>query len=86
MKPICAKCQVFFRPKLNGVSFLEGMPNNNRSEWSPYKLWIGDLWECPTCQAEIIHGVGGRPISEHYEENFKDLVKKCEPILQVNDC
>lgn len=94
MKPICVKCQRFYRVKKNGYSFIEGMPIVDRAvvgvrgngEWQPYKLWVGDLWECPDCLAQIIVGTGLNPISEHYQPEFVAQVEKYGPQLQVNDC
>ena len=95
MKPICVPCQRFFRPSKNGFAFIEGMPNGNdvqagRAEpenWRPYKLWLGDQWKCPDCDATIVVGVGGSPISEHYLPEFRGLVERFGgDQLQVNDC
>lgn len=95
MKPVCVPCRCFYRPKETGFSFIEGMPLNserdirgNRSpgSWTPYKLWSGDLWECPDCGAEIIVGVASAAISEHYLPDFHDQVSAYSATLQVNDC
>jgi len=95
MRPICVPCQRFFRPKRNGFHFLEGMPTSNdakpgkseRRKWKPYKLWVGDLMECPDCKAEIVSGFGGGPIAEHYEDDFWAEVDRLNAHqLQVNDC
>ena len=97
LKPACPKCQRFFRPKLNGYFFLEGMPNGMApghtpsgteapEYWKPYKLWCGDLWECQGCGAEIIIGVVGGPIAEHYQSTFDQAVKAYPPEVQINDC
>lgn len=94
MKPICAPCRRFFRPKKNGVFFIEGAPTYNNApvglgepeSWGPYKLWMGDLWECPDCHAEIIVGAGLGPVAERYMPQFDELVKKYKPIYQINDC
>jgi len=98
MKPICYKCRRFFRPKKNGLFFLEGMPidGETRAEpglaeperWKPYKLWQGDLWECQGCGTEIIHGTGFEPFNEHYKKDFEEeVLRRCgEKPYQVNDC
>lgn len=95
MKPICVPCQRFFRPKKNGFSFIEGMPvGNARAEpgtsdpdsWKPYKLWMGDLWECHGCGTNIVVGVAGSPLAEHYQTDFTSHVASFGPKLQVNDC
>lgn len=95
MKPICRPCQRFFRPKKNGFAFIEGMPVDNSAYpgttepemWNPYKLWMGDLWVCEGCSAEIIVGTGHSPIAEHYQADFSDKVSAWSgDQFQVNDC
>ena len=95
MKPICVPCQRFFRPKKNGFYFLEGMPESGNpkagkaeaDKWVPYKLWVGDKWECPDCHATIIVGVGRDRIAEHYQDDFDRKVKSLgADQFQVNDC
>lgn len=95
MKPICAPCRRFFRAKKNGYYFIEAMPKENHSppgnvapeQWTPYKLWVGDLWECDGCSAQIVSGVAQMPIAEHYQPGFSDLVERFgADQLQVNDC
>ncbi len=54
--------------------------------WTPYKLWFGDLWRCEGCGAEIVVGVAGRPMAEHYQPGFSELIDRYGPELQVNDC
>jgi hypothetical protein len=55
-------------------------------QWWPYKLWVGDLWECPDCLTQIIIGTGQHPVAEHYESDFARKVTEYDPQLQVNDC
>ncbi len=95
MKPICVPCQRFFLPKKTGFYFLEGMPigtdvvpgKRMDNYWEPYKLWCGDLWECPDCKAQMIVGTGREPIAEHYEANFNEQVAQHEADqFKVNDC
>lgn len=82
------------RPYRNGVWFIEGMPNGNGvrpglaepENWRPYKLWVGDLWVCPTCNARIIVGVGSGPVREHYQPDFADMVVSVGAELMVKDC
>ena len=74
--------------------FIEGMPkfngarpgNEDPNAWKPYKIWMGDLWECNGCGAEIIVGVGRHSVSEHYYHNFKAMIEKLNARIQVNDC
>ena len=55
--------------------------------WAPYKLWVGDLYECEGCGAKIVSGFGRAPIAEHYQPDFAEKVKDLgADQLQVNDC
>jgi hypothetical protein len=94
LKPICVKCQRFYRPLKNGVWFLEGMPRFNGANpgltepesWVPYKLWRGDLWICHGCDHLCISGVAPHPLREHYMPDFASVVEQLQPIVQINDC
>ncbi len=94
MKPICVTCKRFYRPKKNGFFFIEGMPavdgakpgNAEPQNWKPYKLYAGDLWECPDCHSQIVSGVGAGPIGMRHEEDFAYKVESYQPTLSVNDC
>lgn len=98
LKPVCVGCRCFYRPEKNGYFFIEGMPignignetirgNHAPDQWKPYKFWVGDLWKCPECGHEIVVGVIGGPVSEHYMPDFKEVVDRYDNSgLQVNDC
>lgn len=98
MKPVCVPCQRFFRMKQSGYYFIEAMPmpgGPRRPEpgtaapehWTPYKLLVGDRWECEGCGAMILSGFGREPIAEHYQPEFPDMVERLNARqLQVNDC
>jgi len=96
MKPICVPCQRFFRPKKNGYYFIEGMsvgPGRARAgiadsdQWKPYKMHVGDLWECHGCGANIVVGVAGSALAEHYQNDFDAKIERYGARqLQVNDC
>lgn len=81
--------------KQMGFYFIEGMPVDNHAQpgtaepekWKPYKLWVGDRYECEGCGAVILSGFGRDRIAEHYEADFADHVKALNADqLQVNDC
>lgn len=94
MKPICVKCQRFYRPKKNDFSFVEGMPKYGNPKagtaepesWAPYKLWLGDLWECVGCGSQIVVGTGRVPVAEHFQTDFAEHLARYNTDLQVNDC
>jgi hypothetical protein len=59
--------------------------NEASDQWTPYKLWVGDLWECQGCNNQIIVGAL-HPLSEHYRDDFEDAVSKAGATIKVNDC
>ncbi len=99
MKPICVKCQQFYRVQTTGFVFIEGMPtahepgtaralpgNATPEKWQDYKLWSGDFWKCQGCGHELISGVGQCPISEHYRDDFQGWKERLGASFRVNDC
>jgi hypothetical protein len=95
MKPICIPCQRFYKPKKTGFYFLEGYPSGNGKAppgtaepqaWRPYKLWAGDIYECNGCGGRIIVGAGLKPLAEHYQDGFDEMVERYGAKFQVNDC
>ena len=87
-KPVCVKCQRFYRPHRNGVHILEGKPNGvrvppgtSRPElWEPYKVWMADMWKCQGCGHELINGFGHSPLWQDFQPNMPEFSHK------VNDC
>lgn len=76
MRPICMSCQCFYKAKVNGYIFCEMIPiSETRVTWKPYRIWSGDLWECPKCQTLLIEGTGKDPISEHFEPDFDEEMR-----------
>lgn len=92
-KPVCVKCQCFFRPKQNDYAVVEAMPiatparigKMEPEKWKPYKLWNADLWECPCCGTQIVVGFGRTPVAEHFQEGFKERMASYGAKLQIND-
>lgn len=82
MRPICVPCGRFFFPKKNGIAFVENM--NKSGQQTPYKLWLGDSWECRGCGASIIVGAGTTAVSEHYMEDFAQKMNSYNPKVFVN--
>lgn len=95
MKPVCVKCQRFYRPKRNGTPFLEMAPDGSSrpasgtaepDKWKPYKLWHADLWHCLGCGHELIVGAGYQPMSEHWKDDFEAVCESFDVKIRVNDC
>lgn len=82
------------QPKRTGFPFVEALPivrgaapgTSEPEKWTGYKLWMGDLWECQGCGAEVIAGVGRSPIAEHYQPDFAATVERYGATVQINDC
>ena len=64
----CVACQCELRRHATGIFFVE------MTNFGPYKLWHADLWKCPGCGYEAVHGFGDRPLREHYEPDFKEFL------------
>lgn len=63
---VCVKCERIMKPKKNGYPFIETMAGGK-----PYKLWMGDLWQCLGCDAEVIVTNNlQHPIAENYQPDF----------------
>lgn len=95
MKPVCIPCHRFFRMKRVGFYFTEGMPiapnaapgTSEPEKWKPYKLWVGDRFECEGCGAVILSGFGRGPIRVQHDSDFAAEAKRLgADQFQVNDC
>lgn len=94
-KPVCVKCQRFFRMTKAGKPVLEQMPVAGSAapgtacptDWRPYKLWQADLWTCQGCGFQLVTGFGKQAVAERYEDGFKDELGKVKAnMVTVNDC
>jgi hypothetical protein len=88
-KPVCIKCQRFFRPHRCGISVLEGKPvmegikpgTEDAAFWAPYKVWRADRYKCNGCGTEILVGFGFAPVWQDYHQ-----AEMPESDYKVNDC
>lgn len=55
-------------------------------DWTGYKLWVGDLWECRGCGAQIISGVAPSPLNEHYKPDYEAQRARLDITLRIDDC
>lgn len=83
--PVCCKCDRFMIPTKNAVAIVELKPmlNYEVKAFEAYKLWQGDRWGCPKCGGEVVVGFGTQPISEHYKDDFKQMLSVFKPERQV---
>jgi hypothetical protein len=61
MRPVCVPCKREYRIEKNEVA-VEQLANDG-----PYKLWSGDLWQCPSCEHQLVVGFGRGPIADRHE-------------------
>jgi hypothetical protein len=95
-KPVCVKCQRFFKPFRNRTPMLEQMSRVSKAapgaehpeQWEPYKLWVADLWRCDGCGSEIVVGYGAEPVGEHFQPSFDAALERARArgLVTVNDC
>jgi len=69
---VCVKCGKSMRPKENGIRAVE------MADFGPYKIWMADLWKCPSCGIEIISGFGNKPEAGHFQPDFTSLLANYE--------
>ena len=74
MAPICVKCNEKMSFPRSGVYVLETYEDGIK----PYKVWSADLYECKTCNHQVISGFGMGPIRFDFEDDFQEWVAKCE--------
>lgn len=57
------------------------------TDWKSYKLWMGDLWECQGCGAELVlTGAAQVPVGEHFQKDYQQLLETFRPKFLVKDC
>jgi len=83
--PVCLSCSKVFRVQKIGVRLEEMMPagSDRPGEWASYKLWSGDLLECPECGLRIVARFGMKPLAEHYQPDYAHMARTA--ISQVKD-
>lgn len=88
---VCLPCRLFYRIKKTGVAIEEGMPlgpmhDGTSERWGPYKLWMGDLYECPSCGAQLVTGFGRNPLAEHYQSDYERQRDRFAPLARIDCC
>lgn len=61
-----------------GVPVHESAGKNPDGSVAPYKIWMGDRFQCPGCGRTIVANFAREPVSEHFQENFKRLLPHCK--------
>jgi hypothetical protein len=64
--PICVPCAREMRCKKNGYFF---------KDYQGVAIWSGDLYACGSCKAQVVVGVGRKPVVEDYEPAFEVAAK-----------
>ena len=71
-RPVCVKCNTEFLPEKNGVVVVD------TASFGDYKAWAADMYECPSCHAQIVVGFPTDSYFEHFEDGFAGHVKTME--------
>jgi hypothetical protein len=66
----------------NEVIFDEG---GDGSGAPPWRIWMGDLFVCDRCGAEVIAGVGKNPIANHTQGSLEALKAAFASEFYVSD-
>lgn len=69
-RPICVECRIEYRLEVSGVlavTMFQKPPE-------PYEIYSTDLWRCPVCGHEMLKGFGERPIVQHWEQDFDEIL------------
>jgi len=69
-KMVCVKDEVEYQIAKTGGYVIEYFNYPPR----PYKIWMSDAWKCPACGHVIMAGFGNGPISEHFQEDFDEVL------------
>jgi len=77
MNQICLKCNLAYITKKQGVTIEE------TADFGSYKLWEADLKECPKCKHQIVSGFANKSFVEHYQEGYKEALKKMKEVGNV---
>lgn len=88
---VCLRCHCFYDTKKVGVYVEELAPVGPSSpdgprDWEPYKIYCGDLFECPRCGHQLVSGFGRGPIAEHYQPNYEAIRARLDIIARIDDC
>lgn len=66
-RPLCVRCQCNYVPERNGV-----LVRLNKDA-----IIVGDLWQCPVCEARMVNGFARNPITRH-DPATRDLFAEWE--------
>jgi hypothetical protein len=70
MKLICVHCERSLVVVKNGATVVTMFDQPPR----PYAIWSCDIWACPRCGVRVCAGFGMRPIAEHWQPQFAQLL------------
>lgn len=73
---ICPKCRVAYRCKQNEVPVKDPEAGGFESTY-----WLGDLYECPDCGAQVIKGFGGGVVKSEEPDSVAYMERE-QPALE----
>lgn len=65
MSPYCVPCKAEMECIKNGVRVIERFEDG-----TPYQVWSGDLYRCPTCGNQVVPQYGFKPVAQHWQDTF----------------
>jgi hypothetical protein len=65
-------CKAWMKVRKSGVLVLETLEDGV----TPYKIWNGDLFECPECGEQMVAGFASQPVSEHFMGDFDTWLRR----------
>jgi hypothetical protein len=68
----CPVCEIWMKNHKSGAIVEEAMTKGG----APYKLWSGDMYECPQCLGTVIVNFGAHPIAEHFQPDYHEQREK----------
>jgi hypothetical protein len=76
MRPVCVPCKAEYWCIKNEATV------EQTAGGRPYKLWSGDLWQCPGCDHKLVIGFASRPLAESHQTDLYESYRS-EVIVSV---
>jgi hypothetical protein len=69
-RPICITCRKEMQCCENGYLVHVTQPGGD----GKYQIWSGDLWECSSCNKQVLVGFGTKPLVEYFQPKFSHVL------------
>lgn len=81
-KITCVQCEVDYKIVKSGNYVIDMFLDPPQS----CKIQNGDRWECPVCGHQVVAGYAQMPLSEHYQDNFEQLLEQVKSHSMTIHC